>query len=329
VEQKPEIQTENKGETNDPQGYAERKGNFLGKVKRGISRRVIVPVSLAIGLSGAAVGCGPGETENTSSTPAITQPGTTEESSTTIPYATTERENSTTNTTHKSTTTTKAPTTTTTKEPTTTTTEQALPDTWTAITPESDPKTIEQLQENVYGDIVSVNHFVVKDPVNPGNTIGFYIARAKVSDGEDARFIARDTGTDTSLLARPMLLEIGRFLDEEYTTNVNVTGMVDYDGRDRVLSFMLGGDFLPKEEIDTTQEAYTDRTYQLLHSILDTDHGGPLLTDEAQTILKNSSKLNIYRYSEDGEETVVSYDRSLGQGQAIEDIVAGLYMNQQ
>jgi len=103
VEQKPEIQTENKGETNDPQGYAERKGNFLGKVKRGISRRVIVPVSLAIGLSGAAVGCGPGEAENTTNPSGITStqvPGT-ESSSTTIPYATTEGNNTTTNTTHK------------------------------------------------------------------------------------------------------------------------------------------------------------------------------------------------------------------------------------
>ena len=136
VEQKPEIKI-------DPEGYSDRGAGVLGQTNRKLGRlgsflrkhptaQKIAAVGAFVGLGGIAVaevaGCGPGKTENTTNPPGATStqvPGT-ESSSTTIPYATTEGNNTTTNTIHKTTTITEAPTTTTTEAPITTTTETTL-----------------------------------------------------------------------------------------------------------------------------------------------------------------------------------------------------------
>jgi hypothetical protein len=92
VEQKPNIPTQ--AETNDPQRYSDRKGGFLGSVKKkGISRRVFASVAVTLGLGGFLGGCGdenkPSETSRQTN---ITQPTTSENpttSETDIPYAST------------------------------------------------------------------------------------------------------------------------------------------------------------------------------------------------------------------------------------------------
>ncbi len=104
VEQKPNIQTRTQEEINDPQGYADRKGGFLGDVRKKVSRRVIMPVAFAVGLSGTAIGCGD---ENKPPMNSITQPSTTE------PELPTANITNQTTTTEKITTTTEAVTTTT------------------------------------------------------------------------------------------------------------------------------------------------------------------------------------------------------------------------
>jgi len=67
-------------ETSDPQGFADRKGGLFTSAKKTISRRVLTPAAIILGLSGLA-GCGnekPTTSESSGPTTAITQTTTSE-----------------------------------------------------------------------------------------------------------------------------------------------------------------------------------------------------------------------------------------------------------
>ena len=198
VEQKPEIKI-------DPEGYSDRGAGVLGQTNRQLGRlgsflrkhpvaQKIAAIGAFVGLGGIATaevaGCGPGKTENTTNPSGITSTQVlgTESSSTTIPYATTEGNNSTTNTTHKTTTITEAPTTTTTEAPTTTTEAQ------TGVDPEfiSTEKTLaDVIGITVKGEFIKKHDNVpaalneLYRTKNMGNIL--YVGEANAKDGVDGK----------------------------------------------------------------------------------------------------------------------------------------------
>jgi hypothetical protein len=283
-------------------GAIEKTHDVIKKITTSkIGRRVVVP-ALGVGMMLGAAAC---EGKTTTTEPSLPSTTSTTQEVTTPPteFVTTTTEN------------------------TTETTEKALPDIWTSIKKETDAKIIDKLRENVYGDILSVDHIIAKDPKYPEEKrIGLYVITAKTSDGEEVSFIARDT----DVIARPIILRPDSPFEEPYTTHVQVTGMVDYADRDPMLSFMLGGKFLLDGRVDASKQAYQDRTSPLLYGDGGIMSNGEIkLTPNLKGYFEGAPKLQILSWDTNGDEEVITYYSDRGQGEAIKHIAGALFANQQ
>jgi len=276
VEQKPGINVESQRWINDPQGYADRKGSFLGNVKRGISRIVIAPVVIAIGISGAAVGCDSGKTENTTNPPGATStqvPGTESGSSTS-------QANKGTTTSGKNTSTTES---------------QSA----TTEIPDSKLVSISEVsKDNLPEELSKILNIRFKNGANDIEKILGFEASLASSDQKVSFYLI--STKDNTFIANNV--KDWGYKIKDYTVNKNVssgnnpaTHIVyrDYDGSEPFFDFSLSGEFAVKA--GESGGDYSSR----INSLLKTDNAAALISKSISgVVIKDTNNKLEIKYGE-------------------------------